>query len=337
MGLKPKTPEWIEQEIRATWSEAKDEGRDLTARELRENLKDLLKSKELVHLLPSLRKVQLVLTKARADYPKIVAQGLDTEWSLAASKKHRIPPEADGDLLRIWRFCRVVGRRFTIREALWASRLRQLVPLGQLLSQALDYSRRERFSDNFQTADLDARIAFIEGGKTPWLHCVADDAGVMPPHDLNPGELSNFGADDMMVSFLDVEKPGQAVERKLLLDLVDQPDAPLNFSHDERLSEEGDMVYALRLRKLSEELRWDGLDWNTMQKVARHLHKAVAGEEQEIKQMGVPWLLTGFRGPSGEDRPSKQSLDGILEQVNKTPAVDKKPTIRKKTTKKGEK
>ncbi len=320
MGLRPKTPEWVEQEIRAKYSEAKDEGTDLTAPQLRAYLKEVLKGKGLVHLWPSLRKVQLVLTKARATYPTIIEQGLDAEWSLAASKQHRIPPEADKDLLKIWRFCRIVGRRFTIREAIWASRLRGLVPFERLLSKSYLYARKERFSENRETHALDAGITFADLD-TPWLYSTAVDTGTI--EGMPTGGVIKLGTEDMdrlMPFMYSIGRPGLSVEGKLAF-ATRFP----NFTHDEKLSEEADTVYALRLRKLSEEPAWADLEWETIERVVKYLHKAVAEEERQFKVLGVPWLLRGYRGPSGEVAPSKQSLADILEELKKRPAVDEKP------------
>lgn len=57
--------------------------------------------------------------RARTDLQKALQKALDEPWSLAASIKHGIPPEATNDLLQAWRCSLAIGHPLTIREARW--------------------------------------------------------------------------------------------------------------------------------------------------------------------------------------------------------------------------
>ena len=103
--------------------------------------------------------------------------------------EHRIPPEANADLLRIWKWCAVVGRKFTIREALWVARLRDMVDFEWLLQRAVEYAIREKACEV-----LDAflkRIGMwlsLEGLGVPEAAVVsiADHSQVLPGYRYNP-------------------------------------------------------------------------------------------------------------------------------------------------------
>ena len=68
----------------------------------------------------------------------------DKPWSLGVSVQHNMPPEASHDLMKIRRWCEVVGMTFTIREALWVCYLRGVVPFERLYYTAILYARREQ-------------------------------------------------------------------------------------------------------------------------------------------------------------------------------------------------
>ncbi len=98
----------------------------------------------------------------------------DKPWSIAASKKYGIPPEANGDLFSIWRISLAISSPISIRQARWIANIRYIYPYRisnewselaqrglQLISTSWLYSIRERISelkkeDYFDSSSLDA-------------------------------------------------------------------------------------------------------------------------------------------------------------------------------------
>lgn len=115
----------------------------------------------------SLRAIQYFIKKLKRIWENRseTQKALDEPWSLGVSAEYNIPPEATKDLLKIKKWCFVVGRKFTSREAQWAARLRGIVDWQDLLSMAAKYAIRERVSEVMgkapserDTTDLDIRL-----------------------------------------------------------------------------------------------------------------------------------------------------------------------------------
>lgn len=312
----PGTPEEILEAARTIL--------DLSPGDSPRNIHDKLKKvypegHRLYQSIPTERTIRSHMPKLRPPAP----EPSDDPWSLGESRKRRISPEADRDLLKLWRFCVIVGRTFTIREAIWASRLRAMgVPFEQLLYKAYLYARKERFSKTENTRDLDAQMAFLDGF-SGYLYTAAIDSGIIEHPTmmaanisvLKQGTRNGLGTvitDDegkgtgLLTLFLDVTNPGRSVERKLLFNSANE--GHLQFKHDEHLSEEADMVYALRLRGLAREREWTNLDYEKREKVAKYLHKSIASDEGSWPAyQSLPFREHCLR---------KQSLSDILNRVN---------------------
>lgn len=97
---------------------------------------------------------------------------LDVRWSLAVSHLYSIRPEANGYLLAVWKESLKLDRTFTVRQALWTTRIKPALPDNieprTLLAWATLYSARERLSEakkgTLNTDDLDAELAFWPSG-----------------------------------------------------------------------------------------------------------------------------------------------------------------------------
>jgi hypothetical protein len=107
-------------------------------------------------------------------YKKLENDPFDKMWTVSASIKHGIPPEANKDLFDIWRISLAIGRPISIRQALWIANIRYIYPYRistewsslaqrglQLISTSWLYSIRERISkiqeeDSFDSTSLDA-------------------------------------------------------------------------------------------------------------------------------------------------------------------------------------
>lgn len=272
-------PKIIKREIVAIYLNARDQGNDLAAKEVLKELKWRLERKEQLHLLsrlPKLRTVQLILTDSRKRLPE--PQDVDGPWSLAASahRDWRIPAEANADLLKIWRWCLVVGRKFTIREAQWASRLRGVVQFDWLLVNVENYAIREQVSEalgeSLDTTDLDACLAFpFTERDSRWLHNTARDLGFIPKYDsISPKARVTLG------------KLDTAEWRSVLKSLMDLPASRIvenilesAFEHPQTLPDDADMVYALWLRRFSEGSEWEVLSNPERAAVAQRLFDEV--------------------------------------------------------------
>ena len=154
MPKGPIVPESIKVEIARIYLEAQDKGEYLSGKEVRERLRKFLGKRE---RLPGLRKVQEVLAAVRKSQPALKEQ--DAPWSLGVCDRIGIPADATKDLLDIWVWSIVVGYKFSIREAKWVARLRNVIALNlgkedflRLHYYAAFYASRQRAAE---ALDLD--------------------------------------------------------------------------------------------------------------------------------------------------------------------------------------
>lgn len=293
MAKGPKTPAWVEREIAEIYTQAADKGEVLPAKmvhvELENRLKKRARPGEPVPALPSLRKVQLVLTEARKrDEP----QDIDGPWSLGLSAKFNIPDDANGDLLKIWKRCLVVGYRFTIREAQWAARLRSLPLKGMLLFWAREYALRERASAlvgeaAMYTVDLDWALAgsFADDGSALWLYNTAVGLGFLPELALRSSEdleainkMEHADLSDPMETVMSI--PASSIIMRALHSYVERAKG---------LEQDPDMVYALWLRRFGETVKWGRLSKAERESVAGTLFDEVKAVNPVLSEEGFHW------------------------------------------------
>ena len=118
---------------------------------------------------PGLSAAQKIMTSARK-----VKDPRDQPWNLALGFRFGVPAEATADLLAIWKGSIIGGTVFTVRQAIWAARLRGAISetseaghIWQLYYWASNYAADERgaeaLEEEFDTTHLDWNLAF----KTP--------------------------------------------------------------------------------------------------------------------------------------------------------------------------
>lgn len=259
-----KTPNWQRIGIVDIYRQLlKERGTRPSGREVHERFV-AQQSKRLIPVpLPSLRKVQDILANAVPELEK--ARDVDQPWSLGASEKHGIPPEASKDLLEIWKTRLATGRFFSIREAKWAARLRNIVQDKYFLGHWAElYALREQTCDFLliapETSDLDASLVM-----TAWEQETAKAIGMLEPIKLtSPYETwivvtkpflkpLQFGLSRLVVGTAEevalVEKGAMVKKKGLALQ-------PLE---DLKLSEEAEWVYVFWLEYLSEGPKWRNL------------------------------------------------------------------------------
>lgn len=312
MAKGPKVPEKVRQDIRRIYIEAVEKGTSSTAPEVHEALRARYKKDECLHLWPSLRMVQLVLTEYRRQHPG--PEDVDAPWSMAASAdpQWKIPPEANADLLKIWKWCVVVGRKFTIREAQWVTRLRGAVPFSHQLLIASEYAIRERVSERMVTTDLDAFVVFSNSERMDWLFKTVKDLGAFPKFDPLPyaeaqaEEEAPWELFKGRLNFVEIDLASFAVFTAVGLDWKLAPLAS-------KWTQEADWVYALCLLRLSKGRQWHSFTEKTKNRIAQRLYDIVQKTEDELKSLGPQALYNP--SDNGPLKPFRESLTEILKEV----------------------
>lgn len=118
---------------------------------------------------------------------------LEDPWSMGVAKRFNIPDDAGPDLLALLKRSIIGDTKFTIRQAIWAARLKDVVwetPAADRLKELRNWSGRyaieERVSESLgkplDTSRLDSNLIFLaKDGSfqwTPWV--LADQLGAFP-------------------------------------------------------------------------------------------------------------------------------------------------------------
>jgi hypothetical protein len=213
----------------------------------------------------------------------------DLHWSLGSSAKYNIPPEANRDLLNIWKWCTVVGMTFTIREAQWVARLRGLVPFPQLYSYAVRYALRERVCllmgwEKVSTTDLDRDIVFpgLSSVLTQekWMISTTRKFVTVLHHS---SEKASFSKHERTLDF--GEKEFFAMMTDDRLSSMVQLYLAILPKRSQTLSVNADIVYTLWLRLLANGKKWKRMTEEVKNKTAQQLYEEVALAEKQIKDL----------------------------------------------------
>ena len=171
MPSGPKIPD----DLRNWITQGAQEYPDRKPPEIHEEMLDWLKKFHPGFPVPGLDAVRKVVTNARR-----VKSQLDDPWSLGSCESFNIPQDATADLLAIWKRCIIGDVSFTVRQAIWAARLRRAVsatPTGSKLEElyhyAVSYAAHQRVAEAlgkpFDTRFLDSNLAFRhEDGSFQW-------------------------------------------------------------------------------------------------------------------------------------------------------------------------
>ena len=138
--------------------------------------------------VPGLDAVRKIVNNARR-----VKSQFDDPWSLGACESFNIPQDATADLLAIWKRSIIGDTTFTIRQAIWAARLRQAVSdtptssrLEELRYWAAAYAADQRVAEALKTPldtrELDSNLVFrTEDGSFAWTSwLLASRLGAVP-------------------------------------------------------------------------------------------------------------------------------------------------------------
>jgi len=237
-----------------------------------------------VRTLPELESITKIISTVRQKIPR-----KEDHWSVGASTIHNISAEATADLIKISKWCLVVGRDFTIREAKWADKLRGTVPFSKLLYVAASYAVEEQVAQALDEVTDTTSLDF-------YMLCFPDDtvmgnkvqldsrlSGLMPKEMTTrlPREREKGQYDRLDPDVIRMEEPVSKVIEKL---------SGSYWVHEQELSEDADALYALWLRKLSEGPQWDHLSADSREEVARLLFAEVQALNKNAESH-VPWMV----------------------------------------------
>jgi|TARA_R100001530_G_scaffold134374_2_gene109123 hypothetical protein len=135
-------------------------------KKIRAEMVDWLEKRHPNYPVSGLDAVRKAVSTARG-----VKSSLDDPWSLGACEEHTILHDATADLLAIWKRSIIGGAKFTIRQAIWAARLKHAVPgtptrsrLEELRHWAVAYAAdarvAEALGETLDTSFLDSNLAF---------------------------------------------------------------------------------------------------------------------------------------------------------------------------------
>jgi hypothetical protein len=223
---------------------------------------------------PGLRLVQSYIKEFKDNLGQSIDE--DKPWSIAASVKYGLPPEATKDLFDIWRVSLAIGSPISIRQAKWIVHIRELFyqPIStgnmysdkvsrnlQLISQSWLYAILERASRvmgerYFDTVNLDA-ASFM----SPFEHQTVLQLGKVSPVEYSQEALAKLekhgtSLTSPPISIISVE---QAVWHSVRAEPPSHMEIGSSGSFDEVLPEEDDLVAAHWLNYLSKGPLWNAL------------------------------------------------------------------------------
>ena len=224
----------------------------------------------------------------------------DKPWSIAASVKYGISPEASKDLFDIWRFSLAIDRPISIRQAKWIVYIRNLfyqpISTGNVYSDKVNrnlflikrswlYSILERASrimrgEYFDTANLDA-ASFMPN----WERATAWKLGKVSSVDYSQEALAKIEKNGTSLTSPPVSI--QSVEQAVWHSVRTAPPPDMELMDiglgGKPLSEEDDLVAAYWLMYLSR-----GPLWNNLPERAEVSEILKAQRQQREKGVFVP-------------------------------------------------
>ncbi len=253
-------------------------------------------SRDIKDRLPERESIAKLISSART-YPK---SSLDEPWSIAASVKYGISPEASKDLFDIWRFSLAMDRPISIRQAKWIAYIRNLfyqpISTGNrysdkvnrnlwLIRQSWLYSILERASrimgeEHFDTTDLDA-ASFMP----TWEYATALKLGKVS--HVNYSQEAMTRIEKHGTSLTSPPHSVKSVEQAVWHNVRTEPPQHMEIMGlgftNEVLQEEDDLIAAYWLMYLSK-----GPLWNNLPERAEVSEILKARRQQREKGVFVP-------------------------------------------------
>jgi len=248
---------------------------------------------------PGLRLVQSYIKEFRDNLGQLVDE--DKPWSIAASVKYGLPPEATKDIFDIWRASLAMGSPISIRQAKWIAHIRNLFyePLSTgnvysdkvsrnlwLIRQSWLYSILERASrimgeKDFDTTNLDA-ASFMPN----WERATALKLGKLSSVDYSQealAKIEKFGT-SLTSPSVSVQSVEDAVWHGVMAEPFPGEEMMAFFpASDDVLPEEDDLVAAYWLKYLSK-----GPLWNDLPRTLEAQRRLERRRQQRAKGVLVP-------------------------------------------------
>ncbi len=262
----------VKQEIFEVW----DANHELLPKEIRREVIEKLGTKRSKGgVYPGLRLVQQYVREFRTNLGQLVDE--DKPWSIGASVKYGLLPEANRDLFDIWRASLAMGSPISIRQAKWIVHIRNLFfePIStgntysdkvnrnlRLIRQSWLYSLLERASQiigekYFDTTSLDAASFMLN-----WERATALRLGNVSPVNYSQealAKIEKFGT-PLTSPSISVSSVEDAVWRSVRSEPPDDMKLMAELTPpDDVLQEEDDLVAAYWLTHLSKGLLWNNL------------------------------------------------------------------------------
>ena len=254
---------------------------------------------------------------------------LDKPWSIAASIKYKFSPEANRDLLEIWRYSIAIDSPISIRQAKWLVYIRNFYPPTvepysnkvmrnlELISRSWLYSIFERVSiilkeEDFDSTPLDA-LFLPEWELATALQLGKIHRPYLPREALEKIKTAGTSLSGPARSVLSVE---QAVWHNVRAKPPQGQEMNSFGSFDKVLPEEADLIAAYWLNYLSKGPLWNNLPTQPDIQEARRLHAqrqkrspydlghspddSLYSRQNSVRKRLFEWVAQNFNKPNPE-------------------------------------
>jgi len=273
---------------------------------------------------PRISAIQKQLTTVRKASAS-VSKSLEAPWSIAVSADYGIPLETNEVLMKIWKWCAVVGMTLTIREAQWVARLRGIVPDDIIYSRAIKYARREQVCqllgrEEIYTTDLDIFSVFYMANEgwsphdTEVRWALLETMKALPGIHHNTDELALIRkrADEMdswnKSNYAYMNIPASRIVEKYL---------SINPQYKQTLGENTDIVYTIWLRLFGSSPKWKSMTLETKIEMAIRLYKEVELKEKEVKD-----AIEAYEDSKTEDEKWSVAVDFMMSNITWLPSEE---------------
>lgn len=296
MGGPPVEP-LIEKLIQETWLDMRRHSERVLAKEVLQSVKHYLHLHNQDNVpFPQLRTIQKILQETRKKYSaRTDDQKLqDKPWTTAACSEYIscFPPESIPFLLQLWRYSIHLDEVFTIRHAIWASRLSsqlQDMDIAEIWLYSRQYAKEEELSlfsnTPMRTFQLDGSL--VMGS---WEKLIAESNLELPNslrdriHHTPIERAQDDGIAEEYIHVLDDYGPGDSLERhnelkRLYYLIIKLPSSSKYFP-----DMESRMIYLSHLSHISKLPKWKTLTPEEIKDIIIDLRKWVLDRKTKPRE-----------------------------------------------------
>ena len=314
------TADWVETLVKDTYAELMAGGREAPARDVKravelQLIKDPNAGGHVGRFLPSLRKCQEVIAKIRPamrDGLRSPEEEDTRRWSIGASARYGISSQSIPWLMDIQEWCYITGQHFSIRQAIWGSRLREFLetfPVERKHYWCKRYANRELISKaagepSVDTKDLDAFLYMLGSHNSNLYHAflmygtvsrMVHSTGIADGGTLDADPVVDREIAEVLGAYVGEDNPAVLTIRNLGL----MPSSLIAKQEDKLKTEEQRKLYSHNLNYVSKGKKWLALDKASQIAIADKL---------------LEWIVSPPFSPRPEPRPETIPRD-ILEEV----------------------